>query len=103
MTARKSSTAKDRSRETASSRTLCMKNIAQFFVDRPIIAAVISLLFVITGAIVVFQLPISEYPDVVPTTVVVRAAYPAAHPKVIARSEEPRVGKCWGSSGGFWG
>src|SRR3546814_19504370 len=63
-----------------------MKNIAQFFVDRPIMAAVISLLFVITGAIAVFQLPISEYPEVVPPTVVVRAAYPGANPKVIAET-----------------
>jgi len=63
-----------------------MKNIAQFFVDRPIMAAVLSLLFVITGAISVFQLPISEYPEVVPPTVVVRAAYPGANPKVIAET-----------------
>ncbi|GAA0887285.1 efflux RND transporter permease subunit [Rhodanobacter soli] len=63
-----------------------MKNIAQFFVDRPIMAAVLSLLFVITGAIAVFQLPISEYPEVVPPTVVVRAAYPGANPKVIAQT-----------------
>ncbi|HEX7731803.1 MAG TPA: efflux RND transporter permease subunit, partial [Rhodanobacter sp.] len=63
-----------------------MKNIAQFFVDRPIMAAVLSLLFVITGSIAVFQLPISEYPEVVPPTVVVRANYPGANPKVIAET-----------------
>jgi len=63
-----------------------MKNIAQFFVDRPIMAAVLSLLFVITGAIAVFQLPISEYPEVVPPTVVVRASYPGANPEVIAQT-----------------
>jgi len=63
-----------------------MKNIAQFFVDRPIMAAVLSLLFVITGAIAAFHLPISEYPDVVPPTVVVRANYPGANPKVIAET-----------------
>lgn len=63
-----------------------MKNIAQFFVDRPIMAAVLSLLFVITGSIAVFKLPISEYPEVVPPTVVVRAAYPGANPKVIAET-----------------
>jgi multidrug efflux pump len=63
-----------------------MKNIAQFFVDRPIMAAVLSLLFLITGAIAVFQLPISEYPEVVPPTVVVRATYPGANPKVIAET-----------------
>ncbi|MES2404380.1 MAG: efflux RND transporter permease subunit, partial [Pseudomonadota bacterium] len=63
-----------------------MKNIAQFFVDRPIMAAVLSLLFLITGGIAVFQLPISEYPQVVPPTVVVRATYPGANPEVIAQT-----------------
>jgi multidrug efflux pump len=63
-----------------------MKNIAQFFVDRPIMAAVLSLLFLITGGIAVFQLPISEYPEVVPPTVVVRATYPGANPEVIAQT-----------------
>jgi multidrug efflux pump len=63
-----------------------MKNIAQYFVDRPIMAAVLLLLFVITGAIAVFQLPISEYPEVVPPTVVVHATYPGANPKVIAET-----------------
>jgi multidrug efflux pump len=63
-----------------------MKNVAQFFVDRPIMAAVLSLLFLITGSIAVFKLPISEYPEVVPPTVVVRASYPGANPKVIAET-----------------
>ncbi|TAM60451.1 MAG: multidrug efflux RND transporter permease subunit [Rhodanobacter sp.] len=63
-----------------------MKNIAQFFVDRPIMAAVLSLLFVITGSLAVFKLPISEYPEVVPPTVVVRASYPGANPKVIGET-----------------
>jgi len=63
-----------------------MKNIAQFFVDRPIMAAVLSLLFVICGSIAVFKLPISEYPEVVPPTVVVHASYPGANPKVIAET-----------------
>ncbi len=63
-----------------------MKNIAQFFVNRPIMAAVLSLLFVITGSIAVIQLPNSEYPEVVPPTVVVHASYPGANPKVIAET-----------------
>ncbi|MGP1664321.1 MAG: efflux RND transporter permease subunit, partial [Rhodanobacter sp.] len=63
-----------------------MKNFAQYFIDRPIMAAVLSLLFVITGSLAVFQLPISEYPEVVPPTVVVRASYPGANPKVIAET-----------------
>ena len=59
---------------------------SQFFIKRPIFAAVISLLFFITGAIAVWQLPITEYPEVVPPTVVVTANYPGANPKVIAET-----------------
>ncbi|MBU2223835.1 MAG: efflux RND transporter permease subunit, partial [Gammaproteobacteria bacterium] len=58
--------------------------LSQFFIKRPIFAAVLSLLFVISGAIAVWQLPITEYPEVVPPTVVVTANYPGANPKVIA-------------------
>lgn len=57
---------------------------SQFFIKRPIFAAVISMIFVITGMIAVWQLPITEYPEVVPPTVVVTANYPGANPKVIA-------------------
>src|SRR3569833_2118960 len=60
--------------------------IAQFFVDRPILAGVLSVLFLIAGGIAVFKLPISEYPEVVPPTVVVRASYPGANPKTIAET-----------------
>ncbi|HEX7813737.1 efflux RND transporter permease subunit [Dyella sp.] len=60
--------------------------IAQFFVDRPILAGVLSVIIVIAGSIALFKLPISEYPEVVPPTVVVRATYPGANPKVIAET-----------------
>ncbi|GAD02291.1 efflux RND transporter permease subunit [Agarivorans albus] len=59
---------------------------SQFFIKRPIFAAVISLLMFIGGAIAVWQLPITEYPEVVPPTVVVTANYPGANPKVIAET-----------------
>lgn len=59
-------------------------DISQFFIKRPIFAAVISLLIFIGGALAVWQLPITEYPEVVPPTVVVTANYPGANPKVIA-------------------
>jgi multidrug efflux pump len=59
---------------------------SQFFIRRPIFAAVISLIFFIVGAISVWQLPITEYPEVVPPTVVVTASYPGANPKVIAET-----------------
>jgi multidrug efflux pump len=56
---------------------------SQFFIVRPIFAGVISLVILIIGAISVFQLPVTEYPEVVPPTVVVSAQYPGANPSVI--------------------
>src|SRR5688572_4905535 len=61
-------------------------NISKFFVDRPIFAGVISLLIFIAGFIAMFKLPIAEYPDVSPPSVVVNASYPGANPKVIAET-----------------
>src|SRR5690606_30904924 len=58
--------------------------LAHFFIDRPIFAIVLSLLIVIGGSIAVWRLPVTEYPEVAPPTVVVRAMYPGANPKVIA-------------------
>jgi multidrug efflux pump len=60
--------------------------LSQFFIDRPIFAAVLSLLIVVGGALALVRLPISEYPSVVPPTVVVRGMYPGANPKVIAET-----------------
>ncbi len=59
-------------------------NFSDFFIKRPIFAGVVSLLILIVGAISLFQLPVSQYPEVVPPTVVVRATYPGANPQVIA-------------------
>ena len=58
--------------------------LSHFFIDRPIFAAVISAFITIGGAIALFALPISEYPEVVPPSVVVNASYPGANPKVVA-------------------
>src|SRR4051812_2810444 len=59
---------------------------SSYFIDRPVFAAVLSAFIVISGAIALFKLPISEYPEVVPPSVVVRAAYPGANPKVISET-----------------
>lgn len=59
---------------------------SQYFIHRPIFSAVISLMFLIAGSLALWQLPVSEYPDVVPPTVVVSAYYPGANPKVIAET-----------------
>ncbi len=61
-------------------------NLSKFFIDRPIFAGVLSLLMFIAGLLAMRVLPISEYPDVVPPSVVVRAQYPGANPKVIAET-----------------
>lgn len=59
---------------------------SQFFIDRPIFAVVLSVLIVIGGGAALTRLPVSEYPEVVPPTVVVRAVYPGANPRVIAET-----------------
>jgi multidrug efflux pump len=59
---------------------------SRFFIDRPIFAAVLSIVIFVAGAIAIPLLPISEYPEVVPPTVVVQATYPGANPKVIAET-----------------
>ncbi|HEX4763838.1 MAG TPA: multidrug efflux RND transporter permease subunit [Usitatibacter sp.] len=61
-------------------------NFSKFFIDRPIFAGVISLLIFLGGAIAINFLPIAEYPEVVPPSIVVRAQYPGANPKVIAET-----------------
>ena len=57
---------------------------AHFFVDRPIFASVVSLITVLIGMIAYFNLPVSQYPEIVPPTIVVRAAYPGADAETIA-------------------
>ena len=59
---------------------------SSYFIDRPVFASVLSAFILIAGAISLFKLPISEYPEVVPPSVVVRAAYPGANPKVISET-----------------
>jgi multidrug efflux pump len=61
-------------------------NISFFFIKRPIFASVLSLLLVIVGVLSLRELPVSEYPEVVPPTVVVTAAYPGANPTTIAET-----------------
>ncbi|ODC04078.1 multidrug efflux RND transporter permease subunit [Terasakiispira papahanaumokuakeensis] len=61
-------------------------NFSRFFVDRPIFAAVLSIIMLAVGAISIPLLPISEYPEVVPPSVQVRTVYPGANPKEIAET-----------------
>jgi multidrug efflux pump len=61
-------------------------NFSRFFIDRPIFAGVLSALIFLAGLLSLPALPISEYPEVAPPIVTVRAQYPGANPKVIAES-----------------
>src|SRR6476469_7144283 len=61
-------------------------DFSKFFSDRPIFAAVLSIVIFAAGLIAIPLLPISEYPEVVPPSVVVRTVYPGANPKVIAET-----------------
>lgn len=61
-------------------------DFSKFFIDRPIFAIVLSIIIFALGAIAIPLLPIGEYPEVVPPSVVVRASYPGANPKELAES-----------------
>ena len=61
-------------------------DFSKFFIDRPIFAAVLSIVIFAAGLISIPMLPIGEYPEVVPPSVVVRTVYPGANPKVIAET-----------------
>ncbi len=61
-------------------------NFSDFFIKRPIFAGVLSIVTFLVGAIALWKLPVSEYPEVIPPTVVVRAVYPGANPKTIAET-----------------
>ena len=61
-------------------------NLSHFFIRRPIFAGVLSIVVFIVGLIAMWRLPISEYPEVVPPTIVVRATYPGPNSKTIAET-----------------
>src|ERR1043166_5872602 len=61
-------------------------NFSNFFIRRPIFAGVLSTVIFLLGLLAMGRLPISEYPEVVPPTIVVRATYPGANPKTISET-----------------
>src|ERR1700749_2473669 len=63
-----------------------MKDFSRFFIDRPIFGIVLSIIMFLVGLLAIPLLPVGEYPEVVPPSVVVRATYPGANPKEIAES-----------------
>ena len=60
--------------------------ISHFFIDRPIFAAVVSIVFVILGAVSFGRLPVAQYPEIAPPTVVVNASYPGASAEVVSNT-----------------
>ena len=58
--------------------------ISHFFIDRPIFASVVSIVFVILGGVAFFRLPIAQYPEIAPPTITVTGQYPGASADVVA-------------------
>ncbi len=61
-------------------------DISRFFIDRPRFAAVLSIVIFLLGLLSIFRLPVSEYPEVAPPQIVVRAQFPGANPRVISET-----------------
>ena len=71
---------------TGGAESLDNKAMSRFFIDRPIVAIVISVLMTIVGIVVLIQLPISQYPNIVPPEIQVRANYTGADAQTIEQS-----------------
>jgi hydrophobe/amphiphile efflux-1 (HAE1) family protein len=61
-------------------------NISHFFIDRPIFAAVISIIITLIGGVAYFALPVSQYPEIAPPSVSVTAQYPGASAEIVAKT-----------------
>lgn len=59
---------------------------SKFFIERPIFATVLALLFVVAGLITLNMLPVAQYPDITPPTVQVNAVYPGANAQTVAQT-----------------
>ena len=59
---------------------------SHFFIDRPIFAAALSILIVLTGGVAYFALPVAQYPEIAPPTIQISATYPGADPEVLAET-----------------
>ena len=61
-------------------------NISHFFIDRPIFAAVISIIITLIGGVAYFALPVAQYPDIAPPSISVTAQYPGASAEIVAKT-----------------
>jgi hydrophobic/amphiphilic exporter-1 (mainly G- bacteria), HAE1 family len=57
--------------------------MSKFFIEHPVLANVIAILLVVIGAVAIFDLPVAQYPNIVPPTVYVTARYPGASPQTV--------------------
>jgi HAE1 family hydrophobic/amphiphilic exporter-1 len=57
--------------------------ISAFFINRPVFANVLAIVLVLIGAVALFELPVSQYPNIVPPTVQVTTRYPGASPQTV--------------------
>jgi hydrophobe/amphiphile efflux-1 (HAE1) family protein len=60
--------------------------ISRFFIDRPIFAAVISILITLIGGVAYFSLPVAQYPDIAPPSIQVTAQYPGASAEIVSQT-----------------
>ena len=61
-------------------------NLARFFIDRPVFAAVLSIVAIIAGGLAILALPIAQYPEIAPPTVTVSASFPGANAQTVAET-----------------
>ncbi|MBV9121807.1 MAG: efflux RND transporter permease subunit, partial [Planctomycetes bacterium] len=59
---------------------------SRFFIDRPIFAAVLSIVITLAGGVAVFSLPIAQYPPITPPTISVACTYPGASAEVVSQT-----------------
>ena len=60
--------------------------LSHFFIDRPIFAAVISIMITLIGGVAYFSLPVAQYPDIAPPSIQVTAQYPGASAEIVANT-----------------
>ena len=58
--------------------------MAQFFIDRPVFATVLSIVIMIVGGVALVGMPVAQYPEIVPPTIAIQTAYPGASAQVVA-------------------
>ena len=60
--------------------------LSHFFIDRPIFAMVVSIFITLIGGIAYFSLPVAQYPEIAPPTIVISANYPGASAEVVSET-----------------